>query len=57
MMNEEDGLLRANKMSLKERREKFCKSKCMKSEISRKNNILSKKHKKLRPEVFSLESL
>ena len=44
--NYEDGLLRANLESLKERREKLCKTfaiKCMKSENPRINNIFSKK--------------
>ena len=41
-----DGLLRANLESLKERREKLCKTfaiKCIKSENPRINNIFSKK--------------
>ena len=44
--NHEDGLLRANQESRKERREKLCKTfaiKCMKSENPRINNIFSKK--------------
>ena len=42
----EDGLLRANLESLKERREKLCKTfamKCVNSENPRVNNIFSKK--------------
>ena len=47
--NYEDGLLRANLESLKERREKLCKSfaiKYVKSEIPRINNIFSKRKTK-----------
>merc|ERR1712055_819793 len=42
----EDGLLRANLESLKERREKLCKTfaiKCVKSENPRVNNIFTKR--------------
>ena len=45
----EDGLLRANLESLKERREKLCKTfaiKCVKSENPRVNNIFSKRKTK-----------
>ena len=45
----EDGLLRANLESLKERREKLCKNfanKCVKSENPRVNNIFSKRRTK-----------
>ena len=47
--NYEDGLLRTNLESLKERREKLCKTfaiKCIKSENPRINNIFSKKKTK-----------
>ena len=46
---DEDGLLRTNLESLKERREKLCKTfaiKCIKSENPRINNIFSKKKTK-----------
>ena len=45
----EDGLLRANLESMKERREKLCKTfaiKCVKSENPRINNIFSKRKTK-----------
>ena len=45
----EDGLLRANIESMKERREKLCKTfaiKCVKSENPRINNIFSKRKTK-----------